>query len=82
VYFKAKVPQKRRLVLLQSLRFLATSFEGGPDRFFALDLPPEADILKVRAVLDDWVQKRWCYDETCELRVSGSFGDVPENQQI
>jgi hypothetical protein len=76
--FRSSVPEKKRRALLQSLRFLSASFERGHDRLFALDLSPEADVVRVRAILDDWARKGWSDYETCEPRMPGSFDDSPE----
>jgi len=78
VVFKPSVPEARKLDLVQSLRFLSASFERGTERCFALDLPPEADITRVQAILDEWQDKGWGEYETCESRVPGSFDDAPE----
>jgi len=80
VIFKPSVPEAKKLDLLQSLRFLSTSFERGTDRCFALDLPPEADMARVRALLDEWEARGWSQYETCESRVPGSFDDAPEER--
>jgi uncharacterized protein DUF4265 len=77
VVFATNVPEAKKVELLQSLRFLSTSFERATDRFFALDLAPRADLARVRAVLDDWNARGWSEYETCEPRSRGRFDDTP-----
>ena len=80
VLFAESVPEERMLDLLQSLALLSASFERATDRYFALDLEPEADVAKVRAVLAGWEWQGWCAYETCEARVPGSFDDSPQEE--
>jgi hypothetical protein len=78
VSFGKHVPEERMLERLASLKSLATSFERATERYFALDLEPEANIAQVRAALDTWEQSGEADYETCEARVTGSFDDQPE----
>jgi hypothetical protein len=79
-FFQKAVPQQERVTLLESLKPLSVSFEGADDTYFALDLEPEASIIRVREVLDRWAREGWVEYETCEARVPDSFDDRPDDQ--
>ena len=80
VFFDESVTEERMLELLGSLALLSASFERATERYFALDLEPEADVAKVRAILDKWERQGWSAYETCEARVPGSFDYRPEEE--
>ena len=80
VFFEDVVSDRRALELLGSLAPLAVSFEGADTRYFALDLLPDADIGKVRDILDEWQEQGWAGYETCEARMPGGFDDGPQEE--
>jgi hypothetical protein len=81
VLFAKGQSEEAMLSLVQSLKAHGVSFEGGNKRYFALDLQPEADIRKVREILDEWEARGLAHYETCEARVPGSFDDAPDEAE-
>jgi hypothetical protein len=77
VIFMKEQSEATMLELLHSLKPMAVSFERANQRYFALDLEPEADIDRVRDVLDEWERQGWAEYETCEEKVPGSFDAAP-----
>lgn len=76
VFFNEGVPEEARIARLRSLDDLQVSFERCRERYFALDVEPEASIDAVRQRLDLWEAEGLLAYETCEARVPGSFDDV------
>ena len=79
VVFTGEQVESRMIALLESLNPLAVSFERSTAHYFALDLEPEADIARVRGVLDEWEDTGLASYETCEEQVPGSFDAAPES---
>ena len=78
VMFDDAVPEPRMLELLAALAPLAVSYERCGERYFALDLEPEASVDAVRDQLDVWEAEGTLEYETCEARVPGSFDSAPD----
>ena len=78
VMFDEQLTEARYFEFLDALRPLAVSYERCTQRYFALDLEPEASINAVRDRLDEWEAEGLLAYETCEARVPGSFDSVPE----
>ena len=76
VFFKEATEENERLTRLKSLGDLKVTFERCNDRYFALDLEPEADLNTVRDRLDVWESEGIAEYETCEARSPGSFDDA------
>jgi hypothetical protein len=76
LFFDAVSPE-RRIVLLDSLVDLHVSYACATEKYYALDVAPEADIGAVRARLDVYEEDSWLQYETCEPKVEGSFDDAP-----
>jgi hypothetical protein len=76
VIFFDRVPQPRRIEILDSLADLHVSYEGASPKYFALDLEPDADIAAVRARLDLEEANGTLEYETCEEKVPNSFDDA------
>ena len=77
IFFEAGIPEETRLARLKSLAPLKVSYERCRERYFALDLEPDASIDAVRDRLDEWQRDGVADYETCEARVPGSFDDRP-----
>lgn len=77
VFLHEDVREETRLTRLRMLNQLHASFERCSQRYFALDLEPEANAKIVEQRLQEWVAEGIAEYETCEPRVPGSFDDVP-----
>jgi hypothetical protein len=77
VIFHDGVTEDDRIARLRSLEDFQVSFERCNERYFALDLEPEASIEAVRQRLDVWAREGAIGYETCEARVPGSFDAAP-----
>jgi len=80
VFFQDGVTEDERLRNLESLNELHVSFERCSERYFVLDLAPEANIDAVRDRLDEFAERGVLEYETCEARVEGSFDDVSSDE--
>jgi len=80
VIFQKGVSEADRLSHLMALKPLNVTSEPCKERYFALDVPPEADVDEVLRRLDTHVEANVLGYETCEARVPGSFDDVPNRQ--
>jgi len=80
VFFQDSVTEEERTRHLRSLDDMHVTFERCKERYYALDLAPEASIDAVRDRLDEFAAGGVLEYETCEARVDGSFDDAPEEK--
>ena len=80
VFFRDGVAEEERLRHLQSLKEFHVTFERCSERYFALDLDPEASIDAVRDRLNECEGEGLLEYETCEPRVAGSFDAAPSEE--
>jgi hypothetical protein len=80
VIFEEDVPEDDHGAYLGELAPLHVSFERCSERYYALDLEPEASMDRVRGKLDAWERDGVLAYETCEARVAGSFGEAPSDE--
>jgi hypothetical protein len=66
---------------LDELRPLHVGHERAGERYYALDLEPEASMAEVRRRLDAWEADGVLAYETCEARVQGSFDEAPSEEE-
>ncbi len=79
VFFREDVSETDRLTHLGALNAYHVTFERCSERYFALDLEPEASVEDVREQLDALESEGTLAYETCEARVPGSFDAAPSN---
>jgi hypothetical protein len=80
VFFGPTVTEEELLRQLRSLNELQVTFERCNERYFALDLEPEAKIDVVRDRLDQLHAAGVLDYETCEARIDGSFDAAPSEK--
>ena len=80
VFFRESVPDADRVAHLAALHDDHVTFERCSERYFALDLEPEANIVVVRARLDALEAADVLAYETCQARVPGSFDAAPDDE--
>lgn len=73
VLFDNATSEEERIERLNSLADLHVSYERCNQRYFALDLEPDASANEVRDRLDTWTTEGVLEYETCEARQPGSF---------
>ena len=80
VIFEEDVPEDDHGGYLDELAPLHVSFERCSERYYALDLEPEARVDQVRRQLDLWERDGVLAYETCEARVAGHVGEAPPEE--
>jgi hypothetical protein len=77
VMFTDEAPARQRGLLLESLNRFRAFYENADGTMFAVDVEPQGDYEAVLNQLDEWASAGLLEYETCEARLSGSFGCAP-----